>query len=389
MNLHEYQAKQLFREFSIPVPEGSVVKNLVEALAVYDEMNIGTVVVKAQVHAGGRGKAGGVKIVNNKDELSDIVKKLLGSQLVTYQTDANGQPVNQILLEAPSTIKTELYLSMLVDRASQTVTIVASSEGGVDIETVANETPEKITQVSISPIIGVLPYIARDLGKKLGFDKDQTKQFFLILKKMYDLFLEKDLAMIEINPLIINGDNQLVCLDAKVSADENALYRQKEIAMLHDPSQEDDRENHAKKWDLNYVHLDGNIGCMVNGAGLAMATMDIIKVSGGEPANFLDVGGSATAERVTEGFKIILSDTNVKGIFVNIFGGIVKCDLIADGIIEASKQCKLDIPVVVRLVGNNAELGSEKLNESGLNLIAINDLNEATKCIVEKVGELS
>ncbi|MAH61366.1 MAG: ADP-forming succinate--CoA ligase subunit beta [Legionellales bacterium] len=386
MNLHEFQSKDLFKSYEIDVPKGIPVSNIKDAIKVYNELGSKKIVVKAQVHAGGRGKAGGVKIVDNLNDLEHEVKGMLGRHLVTHQTDSHGQPINQVLLELPSEIKKEYYLSILIDRATQKIKVVASSEGGMDIEAVADETPEKIIQIDVDPTLGLQPYQSRQLGFKIGLQLHHMRQFVSILDKLYRLFCDKDLSLLEINPLIVNQDDQLVCLDAKINIDDNALYRQKDLAKLRDLSQEDARESQAMQWDLNYVHLDGNIGCMVNGAGLAMATMDIIKVCGGNPANFLDVGGGATEERVTEGFKIILSDKNVKGIFVNIFGGIVKCNLIADGIIKACEQCKLDIPVVVRLVGNNAELGSEILNKSGLNLTAVKDLSQASQTIVDKVG---
>ncbi|MAJ82278.1 MAG: ADP-forming succinate--CoA ligase subunit beta [Legionellales bacterium] len=389
MDLHEYQGKALLRENGITVPDGVAVGNLSDAVKAYKVLESERVVIKAQVHAGGRGKAGGVKIVSNQGELENEVKNLLGSNLVTHQTDKNGLPIHQVLIETPSNIVKEYYLSILVDRTSQMIKIVASSEGGMDIEAVAESNPEKIIQIDVDPTLGLQPFQSRELGFAIGLKPVHIKQFTLMLSKLYKLFCDNDLSLVEINPLITNDKEEVICLDSKISVDENALYRQKALASYRDPSQEDERENHAKQWDLNYVHLDGNIGCMVNGAGLAMATMDIIKVCGGLPANFLDVGGGATEERVTEGFKIILSDKNVRGIFVNIFGGIVKCDLIADGIINACQQCNLDIPVVVRLVGNNAELGAKKLNDSGLNLIGVDDLLEASKCIVQKVEELA
>lgn len=386
MNLHEFQSKQLMTQYGLSVPEGKTVSNLEEALHVFEDFGGDKIVVKAQVHAGGRGKAGGVCIVSNKQELTEAVKRLIGSNLVTYQTDANGQPVKTLLLERPSNIVKELYLSMLVNRSSQTVSIIASKHGGMDIEEVAKTTPEEIHQIDINPSLGVCGFQVRQLVAALDLNKSLAKQFNHLVHKLYQMFTQLDLSLVEINPLIIDDKDQLICLDGKITVDENALYRQPDVSALRDPSQEDERENHAKLWELNYIHLDGNIGCMVNGAGLAMATMDIIQLSGGKPANFLDVGGGATRERVTEALKIILSDTDVKAIFINIFGGIVRCDLIAEGIIAAAAECDIQIPLVVRLVGNNAEKGSKLLNESGLNLIANTDLEEAARIVVKESG---
>lgn len=386
MNLHEYQAKQLFAKYGLPVPKHEVAFNLEEALAGFDNLGLGRCVVKAQVHAGGRGKAGGVKIVEHKDALKEFVHGILGTRLVTYQTDEKGQPVNQLIIEEPSDIERELYLGAVIDRASQRLVFMASTEGGVEIEEVAKNTPEKIHTIVVDPLVGALPYQARDVGFKLGLDSAQIRQFTDILLKLAHLFVECDLSLLEINPLIINRQGSIVCLDAKINVDDNAMYRQKELQAMRDTSQEDERVNRAHDWELNYVPLEGNIGCMVNGAGLAMATMDVIKLHGGEPANFLDVGGGATKERVTEAFKIILSDPNVKGILVNIFGGIVRCDLIADGIIGAVQEVGVEVPVVVRLEGNNADKGASTLEKSGLNIIAASDLTDAAKKIVKAVG---
>lgn len=387
MNLHEYQAKQLFREYGLPVSEGEVVFNAEEALTVANKLGTNRWVVKAQVHAGGRGKAGGVKIVSSKDELVDSVKNMLGKRLVTYQTTAEGQPVDKVLIEQPCNIARELYLGAVVDRSSRRMVIMASTEGGVEIEEVAHKNPEKILKVTIDPLIGVQAFQARDLGFALGLNSDQLKQFTKLLVGLGKMFVERDLALLEINPLVITQDNHLLCLDGKVVIDDNALFRQGALRALRDASQEDERENRARDWELNYVSLDGDIGCMVNGAGLAMATMDIIKLHGGQPANFLDVGGGATKERVTEAFKIILSDKKVRGILVNIFGGIVRCDLIADGIIGAVQDVGIQIPVVVRLEGNNAELGATRLAESGLNITPANSLTDAAQKIVKAVEE--
>ncbi|GAA0213520.1 MULTISPECIES: ADP-forming succinate--CoA ligase subunit beta [Kangiella] len=382
MNLHEYQGKQLFREYGLPVSEGYAVDNPQSAFEAAGQIGGDMWVVKAQVHAGGRGKAGGVKLVKTKEEVKEFAKQWLGKNLVTYQTDANGQPVSKILVESCTDIAQELYLGAVIDRATRRVVFMASTEGGVEIETVAEETPEKILKATIDPLVGPQPYQGRELAFKLGLEGKQVKQFTHIFIQLAKMFVEKDLALLEINPLVIKEDGDLHCLDAKINIDGNALYRHNQLSEMHDPSQEDEREAHAAKFELNYVALDGNIGCMVNGAGLAMGTMDIIKLHGGEPANFLDVGGGATKERVSEAFKIILSDDNVKAVLVNIFGGIVRCDLIAEGIIGAVKEVGIEDPVVVRLEGNNAELGTKVLAESGLNIIAAESLTDAAKKVV-------
>lgn len=382
MNLHEYQGKQLFKEYGLPVSEGYAVDNPQSAFEAAGRIGGNVWVVKAQVHAGGRGKAGGVKLVKTKEEVKDFAKQWLGKNLVTYQTDANGQPVRKILVEECTDIAQELYLGAVVDRSSRRVVFMASTEGGVEIEKVAEETPEKILKATIDPLVGAQPYQGRELAFKLGLEGKQVKQFTHIFLQLAKMFVEKDLALLEINPLVIKEDGDLHCLDAKINIDGNAMYRHPKLSEMHDPSQEDEREAHAAKFELNYVALDGNIGCMVNGAGLAMGTMDIIKLHGGEPANFLDVGGGATKERVTEAFKIILSDSNVKAVLVNIFGGIVRCDLIAEGIIGAVKEVGVKAPVVVRLEGNNAELGTKVLAESGLNIIAAESLTDAAKKVV-------
>lgn len=385
MNLHEYQAKALFAKYGLPVPGGEVVESAAEARAAAARLNTGVYVVKAQVHAGGRGKAGGVKLVSSLDEVEAFAKSLLGTRLVTYQTDASGQPINKILIEEPCDIDRELYLSVVVDRSSRRVVIMASTEGGMDIEKVAEETPEKIFKVEVDPLNGVMPFQCRDIGFQLNLTADQIKTFTPLMTGLGKLFVDCDLALLEINPLVVTKSGELLCLDGKITIDANALYRQPALKALRDTSQEDDRENRAMDWELNYIPLDGNIGCMVNGAGLAMATMDVIKLHGGDPANFLDVGGGATKERVTEAFKIILSDDNVKGVLVNIFGGIVRCDLIAEGILAAVKEVEVKVPVVVRLEGNNAELGAELLNKSGMNVIAATSLTDAAKKIVAAV----
>ncbi|RUO48875.1 ADP-forming succinate--CoA ligase subunit beta [Pseudidiomarina aquimaris] len=386
MNLHEYQAKQLFKEFGLPVSEGFAVDTADEAVEAAKKIGGERWVVKAQVHAGGRGKAGGVKLVSSHDEVRDFANNWLGKNLVTYQTDANGQPVAKILVESLTDIASELYLGAVVDRATRKIVFMASTEGGVEIEKVAEETPEKILKAVIDPTVGAQPYQGRELGFKLGLNPDQVKQFTKIFLGLAAMFEQYDFALLEINPLVITEQGNLHCLDGKINIDSNALYRQPKIREMHDPSQEDEREAQAAKWELNYVALDGNIGCMVNGAGLAMGTMDIVKLAGGQPANFLDVGGGATKERVTEAFKIILSDDAVQAVLVNIFGGIVRCDMIAEGIMGAVEEVGVKVPVVVRLEGNNAELGRQKLAESGLNIIAAESLSDAADKVVAAAG---
>ncbi|WP_461519817.1 ADP-forming succinate--CoA ligase subunit beta [Porticoccus sp.] len=383
MNLHEYQAKQLFAEYGLPVSQGVAAETVHEAVAAADIIGGDRWVVKAQVHAGGRGKAGGVKLVTSKAEIEEFSRKWLGNRLVTYQTDANGQPVSRILVEPCTNIAQELYLGAVIDRSTRRVVFMASTEGGVEIEKVAEETPEKILKAVIDPLTGAQPYQARELGFKLGLNADQIKQFTKLFLGLAKLFQDYDLALLEINPLVITDEGNLHCLDGKINIDGNAMYRQRKLQDMHDPSQDDAREAHAAKWDLNYVALDGNIGCMVNGAGLAMGTMDIVKLHGGQPANFLDVGGGATKERVVEAFKIILSDEKVKAVLINIFGGIVRCDLIAEGVMGAVEEVGVKVPVVVRLEGNNAELGSKILADSGLNIIAATSLTDAAQQVVK------
>ncbi|MEH6591489.1 MAG: ADP-forming succinate--CoA ligase subunit beta [Halioglobus sp.] len=386
MNLHEYQGKQLFAEYGLPVSKGYAVDTPQAAAEAASTIGGDMWVVKAQVHAGGRGKAGGVKLVKSKDEIREFAEQWLGKNLVTYQTDENGQPVTKILVETCTDIAEELYLGAVVDRASRRIVFMASTEGGVEIEKVAEETPEKILRAIIDPLVGAQPYQGRELAFKLGLKGDQIKQFVKIFMGLALMFVEKDLALIEVNPLVITEEGNLHCLDAKLGVDGNALYRQAGLREMHDPSQEDEREAHAAQWELNYVALDGNIGCMVNGAGLAMGTMDIVALHGGFPANFLDVGGGATKERVTEAFKIILSDENVKAVLINIFGGIVRCDLIAEGVIGAVQEIGVEVPVVVRLEGNNAELGQKVLADSGLNIIAATSLTDAAEQAVKAAG---
>jgi succinyl-CoA synthetase beta subunit len=382
MNLHEYQAKEIFSRYGIPVPQGGLATSPEAARAVAKQLGTEKVVVKAQVHAGGRGKVGGVKLVSGGDAAEEAAKGMLGKRLVTKQTDAKGLPINSVWVEKPSNIERELYVSALVDRTHERVIFMASAAGGMDIEEVAEHTPEKIKVVIVNPAAGLEPYQARELGFFMDLTKEQNDQFTKILLGVYRVLTELDASMVEINPLITTKEGNVVALDAKLNFDDNALFRQKPIAEMRDGSQEDEVERAAAKFDLNYVTLEGNIGCMVNGAGLAMATMDIVKLHGGQPANFLDVGGGTTAEKVTEAFKLITSSPDVKAIFINIFGGIVRCDLIAEGIIAAVKQVGLKIPVIARLQGTNMEKGQALLRESGLAVTPISDLTEAAKAVV-------
>jgi succinyl-CoA synthetase beta subunit len=383
MNLHEFQGKALFAKYDLPVSNGKVIHEAEDALKACRDVGGSKWVVKAQVHAGGRGKSGGVKLVDSPDDAIEFAKSWLGKRLITYQTDSNGQLVNSILIEECTDIAKELYLSAVIDRDSQRVVFIGSSEGGVNIEEVAKKTPEKIIYEAIDPLCGAQPFQARKIAKVLGLNAEQTKQFTPMLKNLMKLFVEKDLSLLEINPLVITNGGNLHCLDAKVNIDSNAIFRQHEIAEMHDTSQEDPREAEAAKNDLSYVSLDGNIGCMVNGAGLAMGTMDTIKYFGGNPANFLDVGGTATQERVSKAFKIILDDPEVKVVLVNIFGGIVRCDLIAEGVLAAIEEVGVEIPVVVRLEGNNSDIGSEILSHAGIKIESINNLADAAKKAVE------
>ena len=386
MNLHEYQSKALFVEYGIRVPKGVAATTPEEAVAAMDTLGGDLWVVKAQVHAGGRGKAGGVKLARSVEEVRDYAEAMLGMQLVTHQSGPEGLPVNIVYVEAGSEIDRELYLSMLVDREVSKVSFIASAAGGMDIEQVAEETPEQIFTVAVSADVGLQPYQARQLAFGLGLDKPQSRQFADLIGRMYRLFLECDASLVEVNPLIVTKSGDVVALDAKINIEANALFRQPRVREMRDPSQEDPTEVEAAKYDLNYVSLDGNIACMVNGAGLAMATMDLIKLHGGEPANFLDVGGGATAERVAEAFKIILANAKVDAILVNIFGGIVRCDLIAEGIIAAVREAGVSDPVVVRLEGTNVDKGRQLLAESGLDIIAADDLTNAAKKVVAAVG---
>jgi succinyl-CoA synthetase beta subunit len=376
VNLHEYQAKQLFREYGIATGPGFPARSAAEAAAAAKRLGGSAWLVKAQVHAGGRGKAGGVKLVTSPNEVHEAARHMLGTRLVTKQSGPNGQPIHCVLVDAAQEIARELYLGMLVDRAAKRITIMASAAGGMDIEHVAATAPEKIITVRVDPVLGLEPYQCRHIAFGLDLEKGQQNQMAKILQGLYRLFVEKDLSLVEINPLAVLKDGSLAALDAKINVDDNALYRQA-IAEWRDESQEDERERQAKQFDLNYVTLTGNIACMVNGAGLAMATMDIVKLRGGEPANFLDVGGGTTAERVAEAFKIIVSDPNVRAILVNIFGGIVRCDLIAEGIIKAVAEVGVNVPVIVRLEGTNVEQGKRLLADSGLAIISADDLDDA------------
>jgi len=383
MNLHEYQAKQLFARYGVPVTRGEMATTPRQAAAAADRLGGAVWVVKAQVHAGGRGKAGGVKIARSSEEVHEAANAMLGTRLVTKQTGPEGLPVNEVFVEAGSEIERELYLSLLVDRGQKRIAIMASEDGGMDIEEVAANTPERIITIAVHPAAGLQPYQSRKLGFALGLDDGQVKQFIELTMNLYRLFVESDTSLIEINPLIVNSAGKLVALDAKINIDENALFRQRELQTQRDPTQENPMERRAAEHDLNYVSLDGDIACMVNGAGLAMATMDVIKLHGGEPANFLDVGGGATPERVAAAFTLILSNPAVKAILVNIFGGIVRCDDIAEGIIKAVREIDVSVPVVVRLEGTNVDQGKALLAGSGLDITAANDLNEAAQKAVE------
>lgn len=387
MNLHEYQSKALFAHYGLPVSDGYAVDTAEEAVEAAKKIGGSEWVIKVQVHAGGRGKAGGVRLVSSLEEVRAFAEEWVGKRLVTIQTDADGQPVSKIYIEKCTNIDTELYLGAVIDRSSKRVVFMASTEGGVEIEKVAEETPDKILRVSIDPAVGAQSFQGRSLAFRLGLSGKQVSQFTNLFMGLSKLFHELDCSLLEINPLVINDHGDVHCLDAKINIDGNALYRQKALAELHDPTQEDEREAAASKFGLNYVALDGTIGCMVNGAGLAMGTMDLVKLNGGNPANFLDVGGGATKEAVAEAFKIILSDINVRAVLINIFGGIVSCAIIADGIIGAVKEVGVDVPVVVRFEGNNSEVGRQKLSDSGLNIISAESLNDAAESAVLAASE--
>ncbi|GAM12544.1 ADP-forming succinate--CoA ligase subunit beta [Mesobacillus selenatarsenatis] len=385
MNVHEYQGKEILRKYGVKVPNGKVAFTVDEAVDAAKELGSSVVVVKAQIHAGGRGKAGGVKVAKNLDEVRTYASEILGKTLVTHQTGPEGKEVKRLLIEEGCDIKKEYYIGLVLDRATSRVVLMASEEGGTEIEEVAEATPEKIFKEEIDPVVGLMPYQARRVAFNINIPKELVNQAVKFMMSLYTAYIEKDCSIAEINPLVVTGDGQVIALDAKLNFDSNALYRQKDIVEYRDLEEEDPKEIEASKYDLSYISLDGNIGCMVNGAGLAMATMDIVKHYGGDPANFLDVGGGATAEKVTEAFKIILSDPNVKGIFVNIFGGIMKCDVIATGVVEAAKQVGLEVPLVVRLEGTNVELGKQILNESGLNIIAAESMADGAEKIVSLV----
>jgi len=385
MNIHEYQAKEVLRGFGVPLPRGIAAFSVEEAVAAAKELGGPVWVVKAQIHAGGRGKGGGVKVVKSLDEVHREAERMLGMTLVTHQTGPHGRVVHRLYIEDGSAIARELYLSALVDRTTSRIAFIASTEGGMDIEEVARSTPDKIQTFQIDPAAGYAPHIGFDIATALKLKGDEAKQCGALIKTLYEAFLAKDMSLLEINPLVVTKAGQVVCLDAKINFDDNALFRHKDVAALRDPDEEDPMEREAAKFDLSYIKLDGAIGCMVNGAGLAMATMDIIKLYGEEPANFLDVGGGASREKVTAAFKIIVSDPNVKGILVNIFGGIMKCDIIAEGIVAAAKEVSLSVPLVVRLEGTNVELGRKILAESGLPIVSGTDLADAAQKIVAAV----
>jgi len=387
MNIHEYQAKEILRSFGAPVPRGRAVFSVEDAVAAAKELGGPVWVVKAQIHAGGRGKGGGVKVVKSIEDVEKEAWRMLGMTLVTHQTGPQGRVVKRLYIEDGSAIERELYLSALVDRATSRIAFIASTEGGMDIEEVAHKTPEKIATFQVEPASGYSAYVGNQIATALKLKGDQIKQCGALVKSLYDAFVAKDMSLLEINPLVVTKDGKVICLDAKINFDDNALYRHKDVQELRDLGEEDPTEVEASKHDLSYIKLDGTIGCMVNGAGLAMATMDIIKLYGGEPANFLDVGGGASKEKVTEAFKLILSDKNVKGILVNIFGGIMKCDIIAEGIIAAAKEVHLDVPLVVRLEGTNVEKGKDILAKSGLPIVSGNDLADAAQKIVKAVKE--
>jgi succinyl-CoA synthetase beta subunit len=389
MNIHEYQAKAVLREFGVPVPRGIPAFSVDEAVKAAEELGGPVWVVKAQIHAGGRGKAGGVKVVKSLDDVKKESERILGSTLVTHQTGPQGKKVGRLYIEEGSAIDREFYLSALIDRETSRVAFVVSTEGGMDIEQVAHDTPEKILTFSVDPATGIMPHHGRRVAQVLKLTGDLAKQIQGLLPKLYQAFTSKDMSLLEINPLVVTKDNKLICLDAKVGFDTNALYRHPDVVALRDLSEEDEKEIEASKFDLNYIALDGSIGCMVNGAGLAMATMDIIKLYGSSPANFLDVGGSATKDRVSAAFKIITSDPNVKGILVNIFGGIMKCDVIAEGVVAAVKEVGLKVPLVVRLEGTNVDLGKKIIAESGLNVTSADDLDDAAQKIVSAVKKLA
>jgi succinyl-CoA synthetase beta subunit len=385
MNIHEYQAKAVLREFGVPVPRGQAAFSVEEAVKAAHDLDAPVLVVKAQIHAGGRGKAGGVKVVKSKEDVRKEAERLLGAVLVTHQTGPHGKQVHRLYIEEGSAIEREFYLSELVDRESSRIAFVVSTAGGMDIEEVARTSPEQIVTFTVDPATGIMPHHGRRVAQALGLQDDLAKRAERLAAQLYAAFIAKDMSLLEINPLVVTKGKELVCLDAKISFDDNALYRHPEIVALRDLTEEDDKETEASKYDLNYIALDGTIGCMVNGAGLAMATMDIIKLYGEAPANFLDVGGGATKEKVAAAFKIITADPKVQGILVNIFGGIMKCDVIAEGVVGAVKEVGLRVPLVVRLEGTNVELGKEIIAKSNLNVTSADDLDDAAQKIVRAV----
>jgi succinyl-CoA synthetase beta subunit len=385
MNIHEFQAKQILGRFGAPIPKGQPASTPDEAAAAFTALGQPRAVVKAQIHAGGRGKAGGVKLLSSAQEAKDFAAKLLGKTLVTHQTGPHGRLVRRVYVEEASEVARELYLGMLVDRKVGTVSVIASTEGGMDIEEVAAKTPEKIITEPLNPLLGVSPFLGRKIAFALGLKDKQVNQFAALLASIYKAFLETDASLVEINPLVVTQDGRVLCLDAKMSFDDNGLFRHPEIRELRDPNEEDPDETEAAKYDLSYVHLDGNIGCMVNGAGLAMATMDIVKVYGAEPANFLDVGGGANTEKVAAAFRILLSDNRVKGVLINIFGGIMRCDVLAQGVVEAARQVNLKVPLVVRMEGTNVEQGKKILAESGIKVIPASDMADAARRITQAI----
>ena len=387
MNIHEFQAKQVLGRFGVPVPKGQAASTPDEAAAAFRALGQPKAVIKAQIHAGGRGKAGGVKLISAADEARDFAARLLGKPLVTHQTGPEGRVVRRVYLEEASQVARELYLGMVVDRKAAAVAVIASTEGGMEIEEVAAKTPEKILTEPIDPLIGMAPFQARKIAFALGLKDKQVGQFATLLAALNRAFVETDASLIEINPLVVTADGRVICLDAKISFDDNGLFRHPEIRELRDPNEEDPAETEAAKYDLSYVHLDGNIGCMVNGAGLAMATMDIVKYYGAEPANFLDVGGGANAQKIAAAFRILLSDARVKAVLINVFGGIMQCDVLARGVVDAAREVKLSIPLVVRMEGTNVKEGKQILAESGIKVITANDMADAARLAVESIGK--
>ncbi len=386
MNIHEFQAKQILGRFGAPVPKGQPAATPEEASAAFKSLGQPKAVVKAQIHAGGRGKAGGVKLLSSADEAREFAAKLLGKPLVTHQTGPQGRVVRRVYVEEASNVARELYLGLLVDRKAQTVSVIASTEGGMDIEEVAAKTPEKIITEAIDPLLGASGFIARKIAFGLGLKDKEVNQFAGLLSSLYRAFVETDASLVEINPLVVTAEGRVLCLDAKMSFDDNGLFRHPDIRELRDPNEEDPAETEAAKYDLSYVHLDGNIGCMVNGAGLAMATMDIVKYYGAEPANFLDVGGGANAEKVSAAFRILLADPRVKAVLINIFGGIMRCDVLAEGVVQAAKEVNLSVPLVVRMEGTNVEQGKKILKDSGIKVIAAADMADAARRVVEAIS---